>query len=285
MDTTARLLITCPDRPGIIAAVTGFLHAHDANVTSLHERATDPEGGTLFMRLQFETSHLVVTPKVLSEKFGEAVGAPYDMDWHVSYGSVRRRTAILVSKTDHCVNELLWEWQRGALHTDVGAVISNHEALRGAAEQFNVPFHHVPFTRETQAESEAEMLRILVGNFDLVILARYMRILSGNFVSHFTNRLINIHHSFLPAFAGANPYKQAYEHGVKIIGATAHYVTEELDAGPIIEQDVARVSYRDSVSDLKTKGRQLERQVLSQAVRWHLEDRIIVHGGKTIVFS
>jgi len=285
MDTTARLLITCPDRPGIIAAVTGFLHAHNSNVTSLHERATDPEGGTLFMRLQFETSHLSVSREALTEKFDESIGKPFDMDWRVSFGSDRKRAAILVSKTDHCVNELLWEWQRGSLQADVGAVISNHETLRSAAEKFEVPYYHVPFTRETQPESEAQMLKILVGSFDLVILARYMRILSGDFVSHFDNQLINIHHSFLPAFAGANPYKQAYEHGVKIIGATAHYVTEELDAGPIIEQDVARVSYRDSVADLKTKGRQLERQVLSQAVRWHLEDRIIVQGGKTIVFS
>lgn len=285
MDTTARLLIQCPDASGIIAAVTGFLHAHNANVTSLHEVATEAEGGTLFMRLEFQTPHLSVSRVALEKAFAGVVAERFEMDWSISYAADRKRTAILASKVDHALLELLWRWQRGELATDVALVISNHPDLKDAVAGFGVPFHHVPFERSRQAEAEAHMLGLLEGNVELVVLARYMRILSGDFVSRFDQRIINIHHSFLPAFAGASPYRQAYEHGVKVIGATAHYVTEELDAGPIIEQDVTRVSYRDSVADLRAKGRDLERHVLARAVRWHLDDRILVHDDKTIIFS
>jgi formyltetrahydrofolate deformylase len=180
--------------------------------------------------------------------------------------------------------EVLWQWQRGDLRADVTMVVSNHPDLRPAADAFSVPFHHVPNGRDRRPEAEAEVARLLEGA-DVVVLARYMQIVSGEFVARFPNRLINIHHSFLPAFAGADPYRQAYERGVKIVGATAHYVTEDLDAGPIIEQDVGRVSHRDSVEDLKAIGRDLERRVFARAVKWHCEDRVLVHGNKTIVFA
>jgi formyltetrahydrofolate deformylase len=193
--------------------------------------------------------------------------------------------AILVSRHDHAMLELLWEWRRGDLPCEATQVISNHPDLRGAVEPFGIPFHHVPNARDGRGPAEAAMHSLLEGRTDLVVLARYMQIVSPDFVRRFENRLINVHHSFLPAFAGADPYRQAYERGVKIVGATAHYVTAELDAGPIIEQDVGRVSHRHAVEDLRRMGRDLERRVIARAVRWHCEDRVIVHENKTVVFA
>jgi formyltetrahydrofolate deformylase len=193
--------------------------------------------------------------------------------------------AILVSRHEHALLDLLWNWRRGDLRADVPLVISNHPDLREPVESFGVPFRHVPNDRSTRDDAEARMIELLDGRVDLVVLARYMQVLSPRFVDRFAGRLINIHHSFLPAFAGADPYRQAWERGVKVVGATAHYVTAELDAGPIIDQDVARVSHRDSVDDLRALGRDLERRVLFRAVRWHCEDRVLVHGNKTIVFA
>jgi len=207
------------------------------------------------------------------------------MDWHISFANRRPRMAIFVSKHDHALMELLWRWQRGELRADIPLVISNHDALRAEVERFGVRFEHVPFSRDSQPGDEAKILELLADQADFLVLARFMRILSGDFVSHYPHRIINIHHSFLPAFAGADPYQQAYDKGVKLIGATAHYVTADLDQGPIIDQDVARVSHRDEVDDLKRMGRDLERQVLARAVRCHLEDRILIHGNKTIVFN
>ncbi|ADH63412.1 MAG: formyltetrahydrofolate deformylase [Deinococcota bacterium] len=284
-ETLARLLITCPDRPGIVAAVSTFLFNHGANITDLQQHSTDPEGGTFFMRLEFQTPHLDVSRGVLERAFAEAVAERFAMEWRFAYAEEPKKMALLVSRYDHALLEVLWRWSRGELPAKVSMVISNHPDLEPAVRAFGLPYHHVPVSKENKAEAEASILELLEGQADLVVLARYMQILSADFVSRFPHRIINIHHSFLPAFVGASPYRQAYERGVKLIGATAHYVTEELDQGPIIEQDVARVSHRHSVEDLVELGRDLERQVLARAVRWHLEDRIIVHGNKTVVFS
>jgi formyltetrahydrofolate deformylase len=279
----ARLLISCEDRPGIVAAVSGFLSANGLNIIDLDQHSTDPEGGRFFMRLEFHAGHLRERPEELERRFGEVIGGPWGMDWKLRYADGLRRTAILVSRFDHALLELLWRASRGELETELALVISNHEDLRGAVDHFGVPFHHVP-VEGGRAEAERRMLELLDGEVDLVVLARYMQILSGDFVSRFPNAIITIHHSFLPASAGGSPYRQAWERGVKLIGATAHYVTEELDAGPIIEQDVVRVSHRRSAGDMRDLGRDLERQVLARAVRWHLEDRILVHENRTVVF-
>jgi formyltetrahydrofolate deformylase len=283
--TVARLLITCSDGPGIVAAVSGFLAARRLNITDLDQHSTDPEGGRFFMRLEFQTGHLEEPTASFEQSFAEEVAARFGMDWRIRYASRRKRTAILVSKYDHALLELLWRFSRGELETAVTMVISNHPDLRGAVEPFGVPFHHVAVRPDAKPEAEGRMLELLEGNAELVVLARYMQILSPDFTARFENALINIHHSFLPAFVGADPYRQAHQRGVKLIGATAHYVTSELDAGPIIEQDVARVSHRHAPADLRELGRDLERQVLARAVRWHLEDRILVHDNKTVVFS
>lgn len=283
-DTTARLLIQCPDRPGIVAAVSNFLYNHGANITALDQHSTDPEGGVFFMRLEFQTPHLDLPRPVLERAFASAVADRYGMDWRISYASERKKMALLVSRYEHAMMELLWRSSRGELAADVTMVISNHQDLRGAVESFGVPFHHVAVAKDAKAEAEAEMLALLADRTDLVVLARYMQILSSDFVDRFPDRIINIHHSFLPAFVGASPYRQAYDRGVKLIGATAHYVTADLDMGPIIEQDVIRVSHRHGAEDLKALGADIERTVLARAVRWHLDDRILVHENKTVVF-
>jgi formyltetrahydrofolate deformylase len=286
--TTARLLIACPDRPGIVSAVTTFLYHHGVNVTELDQHSTDPQGGRFFMRLEFQTPNLDVSRAALAQAFGEVVARRFEMQWHISYAADRPRMAILVSRHDHALMELLWRWQRGELRVDIPVVISNHPDLRAAVERFGVRYAHVPIDAATHAEAEARMLSLLGGEnggADFIVLARYMRILSPDFVARYPNRIINIHHSFLPAFVGADPYQQASDRGVKIIGATAHYVTSDLDQGPIIEQDTARVSHRHEVPDLRDLGRDLERQVLARAVRWHVDHRIIVNGNKTIVFA
>lgn len=283
-ETTARLLITCPDRPGIVSAVTTFLYHHGANVTELDQHSSDASGGRFFLRLEFQTPALDMPGEAMSRAFGEVVGQRFGMDWRMSFASQRPRMVILVSRHDHAMIELLWRWSRGELRVDIPLVISNHPDLRAAVEGFGVRFEHVPFTQDIQAAAEARVLELAQGA-DFIVLARYMRILSGDFVQHFPQRIINIHHSFLPAFVGADPYQQAYVKGVKIIGATAHYVTADLDQGPIIEQDVARMSHNLSVDELKRLGRDLERQVLARAVRWQIEDRILLDGSKTVVFS
>jgi formyltetrahydrofolate deformylase len=281
----AILLIQCPDRPGIVAAISAFLYRHGANITDLDQHSSDETPGVYFMRLEFQTRGLVVGLDDLRRLFADQVARAFEMDWRMSPATERKKLAILVSRHDHAMLELLWQWQRGDLRADVTMVISNHPDLAPAVEPFRVPFHVVPNGRDRREQAEGEMLRLLEGNAELVVLARYMQIVSDDFVGRFPNRLINIHHSFLPAFVGADPYRQAYDRGVKIVGATAHYVTADLDAGPIIEQDVGRVTHRHSVEDLKGIGRELERRVFSRAVRWHCEDRILVHGNKTVVFA
>jgi len=281
----AILLIRCPDRPGIISAVSTFLFRHGANIVDLDQHSTEEEPGTYFMRLEFQPSRLDVPLPELGRLFAAEVAAPAQMEWRLTTTAERKRVAILVSRHDHALLEVLWNWRRGDLRADVWGVVSNHGDLRSSVEGFGVPFRHVPNVAAVRAAAEREMLGLLQGQVDLLVLARYMQILSPAFVERFPQKILNIHHSFLPAFAGADPYQQAWDRGVKIVGATAHYVTAELDAGPIIDQDVARVSHRDSVDDLRALGRDLERRVLLRAVRWHCDDRILVHGNKTIVFS
>ena len=284
-ETTARLLISCDDKPGIVATVSNFLYHHGANITALDQHSSDPENGTFLMRLEFQTPHLNTSQAMLEQTFADNVARQYNMDWRISYAAQRKRTAILVSKQDHALLELLWRWSRGQLPIDITQVISNHADLATAVESFNVKFHHVPVTAGNKENAERSMLELLADDTDLVVLARYMQILSSDFVSHFPQQIINIHHSFLPAFVGADPYRRAAERGVKLIGATAHYVTEDLDEGPIIEQDVKRVSHRHDVNELKEFGRDIERNVLARAVRWHAEDRILLHQDRTVVFA
>ena len=281
---SAKLLISCPDRPGIVAAVSQFLYSHGANVLDAAQHSTDPTGGEFFMRMVFYLEDLDVTRPQLERAFAEVVAKPFAMDWRISYADNVKRMAILVSKYDHCLLELLWRVRSGEFDVDIPFVVSNHDDLRGTVESFGLTFHHLPVTKETKTEQEAQVLSLLDGEVDFIVLARYMQILSPEFVSHYPKRILNIHHSFLPAFVGANPYKHAYRRGVKLIGATAHYVTDDLDEGPIIEQDVARVSHRESARDLVRVGREIERTVLARAVAAHLEDRVLVFGNKTVVF-
>jgi formyltetrahydrofolate deformylase len=284
-ETTARLLITCDDQPGIVAAVSNFLYHHGANITALDQHSTDPEDGTFFMRLEFQTPHLSTSFKLLEQSFRETVASRYDMHWCISHAARTKKTAILVSREDHALLELLWRWSRDQLPLDITMVVSNHTSVEKSVRSFDVPFHHVVVNKDDKPAAEQAILELLDGQADLVVLARYMQILSQDFVSHYPQKIINIHHSFLPAFIGADPYRRAQERGVKLIGATAHYVTEDLDEGPIIEQDVTRVSHRHNVAELRELGKNIERNVLARAVQWHAEDRIILHGDRTVVFA
>ncbi len=279
----ARMLISCPDRPGIVAAVSRFLSEYGANIVQSDQYTMDPEGGMFFIRIEFDLNELTERLPQLEKDFAP-VAERFSMEWRITPASRKKRLAILVSKEDHCLLELLWQWQAGDLYADIAMVISNHPDMRELVESFGIPYHHVPVTAETKAEAEAKQIELIRGQADVIILARYMQIISPEFLKHYPNQLINIHHSFLPAFVGGKPYAQAYNRGVKLIGATAHYVTEELDGGPIIEQDVQRVSHRDNVDDLKRIGRHIERIVLARAVSWHVEDRILVHQNRTVVF-
>ncbi|WEV48621.1 formyltetrahydrofolate deformylase [Acinetobacter sp. ESL0695] len=280
---TARLLIKCEDKPGIVQAVSSFLYHQGANITALDQYATEAQGGRYFMRVEFEIDHLESRKETLLKTFGTNVAERYEMQWRLAFVGDLKKVGILVSKVDHALLELLWRHARGTLPCEITHVVSNHEALRDSVEQFGIPFTVVNVTKENKVEAEAKINELMQGN-DLLVLARYMQILSEEFVSKWPMQVINIHHSFLPAFVGANPYKQAHEKGVKLIGATAHYVTADLDQGPIIEQDVERVSHEYNVEQLRELGQDVERNVLARAVRWHLEDRIIVDGNKTVVF-
>jgi formyltetrahydrofolate deformylase len=280
---TGRLLISCADGPGIVAAVSRFLFERGANIVASDQHSTDPEHGTFFMRTAFYLPAIEQDPAEFEAGFGE-LAERFGMDWRIAYARERQRGALMASREDHCLLDLLWRQRRGELALDIACVISNHEDLRGEVESLGVPYHHIPVTRDTKPEAEAQALELLAGDVDLVILARYMQILSPEFLRDVGCPVINIHHSFLPAFAGADPYRRAFERGVKLIGATAHYATEILDEGPIIDQDVQRVGHGSTVDDLVRIGRDLERTVLARAVRSHLDDRVLVHEGRTIVF-
>lgn len=280
-----RLLVKCPDRPGIVAAVSKFLSDFQANIIESSQYSSDPEGGTFFLRIEFDCPDLAEKQTVMEAHFEDLAG-PFSMDYQFTYKEDRKRTAIFVSKEAHCLLELLWEWQSGDLPTDIALIVSNHEAARSMVEALGIPFYYIPANKDIRKQVEQEQIALLKeNNIDLIVLARYMQILTPDFVSSFPNQIINIHHSFLPAFIGARPYERAYDRGVKLIGATSHYVTNDLDEGPIIEQDIERVNHRDHIADLKKIGRSIERRVLARAVKWHLEDRVIVHENKTIVFQ
>jgi formyltetrahydrofolate deformylase len=277
-----RLVIACPDRPGIVSAVSRFLFEVGANIVRSDQFSTDPEGGAFFLRMEFTlpgSNH-----DRLDEQFRLAVAEPFQMNWRIWNARQPKRLAILVSRYDHCLLELLWRWRRGELGAEVVLVASNHPDLRADVESFGLPYHHIPVSPDRKPEAEAELLELLDQRCDLVALARYMQIFSTEFLERVRVPLINIHHSFLPAFPGREPYARAKERGVKLIGATAHYVTAELDAGPIIEQDAIHVSHRDDVAMLTQLGGDIERTVLARAVTLHCEDRILHHGNTTIVF-
>jgi formyltetrahydrofolate deformylase len=278
---TSRLLLACPDQPGLIAAVSGFLADAGRNIIDADQHSS--REGRFFMRMAFEAAPEAARAD-LYRRFAEEVAGPLRMDHHFAESSERKRMAIMVSREDHCLSDLLWRWRSGELSGEVVAVISNHPDHAAQVEALDLPYHHVPVETGDKAAAEARMLEFLAGKIDLLILARYMQILSTGFLAGLGAPAINIHHSFLPAFVGADPYARAHERGVKLIGATAHYVTEELDAGPIIDQDVTRVSHRDEVDDLMRIGRDIERLVLARAVKAHLDDRVLLDGDRTIVF-
>jgi formyltetrahydrofolate deformylase len=281
---TARLLIACDDQPGIVAAVAGVLTSHGANIISLDQHSTDAHGGRFFQRTVLHLEGLAANRPALEASIAE-VAERFGMEWSLHDTSHRKRVAIFVSKYDHCLMELLWRTQRGELDIDVTMVISNHPDLAESVRSFGVPFVHIPRGDgpDAKAEMEERQLELLQGNVDLVVLARYMQILTDDFIGRIGAPVINIHHSFLPAFIGANPYARARERGVKLIGATAHYATADLDEGPIIEQDVTRVTHAESAAELQRRGADVERYVLARAVKWHAEDRVIVHGRSTVI--
>ncbi|KFZ43246.1 MULTISPECIES: formyltetrahydrofolate deformylase [Anoxybacillus] len=281
----ARLLISCPDQPGIVAAVTNFLYEQGANIVESSQYSTDPEGGTFFLRIEFDAPNISERKGEMEREFA-TIAQRFSMKWRLSLHTHIKKVAIFVSKEEHCLLELLWEWQAGELLADFALVISNHEQMRETVESFGIPYYYIPVTKETKQEAEEKQIQLLKEHdIDVIVLARYMQILSPRFVATFPTQIINIHHSFLPAFIGARPYEQAYRRGVKLIGATSHYVTDDLDEGPIIEQDVERVDHKHHVEDLKRIGRMIEKTVLVRALKWHLEDRVIVHENKTIVFK
>jgi formyltetrahydrofolate deformylase len=278
-----RLVVRCPDRPGIVAALSRLMADAGANIIESQQHSSDQVGGTFTLRLEFVLVDLVTRRAELEQGLA-ALAGEFQLTWRLVESVHEPRLAVFVSKTDHVLQELLYRVGSGDLRAEIAAVVSNHPDLEPVAQAHGVPFHHIPVTPETKDFAEAKALE-LIGDVDLVVLARYMQIVSADFCSRFPERLINIHHSFLPAFVGANPYQAAHDRGVKLIGATAHYVTPELDAGPIIEQEVARIDHRATVEDMRRVGRYVERQVLAQAVTWHVEDRVIVDGAKTIVFA
>jgi formyltetrahydrofolate deformylase len=280
----ATLLVSCPDRKGIVAALAQVLYGHGANIIGA-DQYTDESAGQFFQRIRFDASE-VRTDRITIESAIAEVAARLEMTYRLEAADRRRNVALFVSRHDHCLHDLLWRHRVGELPCAVCAVVSNHPDLEDVAKQYGVPFHFVPIAANDKARGEATQLELLASyQTDLVVFARYMQIASAAFTATYPARIINIHHSFLPAFVGQKPYHQAHARGVKLIGATAHYATAALDEGPIIDQDVVRISHRDTVADLVRKGRDLERLVLARAVRLHLEDRVLVHGNKTVVFD
>ncbi len=282
-----RLLISCPDRPGIVSRVSSLLFSLGANIEESAQYTTDPRGGMFFMRIAFSlpgAQDVQAADAMVRDRFAPTAEA-FSMNWLLSIPARRKRMAVFVSREDHCLLELLWQQRTGMLQADISHVISNHPDHEEIVRNMGFPYTYIPVSRADKGMAEAAQLALIAASADFIALARYMQILSPQFIASFPGRIINIHHSFLPAFVGARPYERAYERGVKIIGATAHYVTEELDAGPIIEQDVMRIHHGYSVAEMKNAGRQIERTVLARAVRWHIDDRILVHENRTIVFT
>ncbi|KKD38643.1 MAG: formyltetrahydrofolate deformylase [Limnoraphis robusta] len=280
---TATILLSCPDQRGLVAKIANFIYSNGGNIIHADQH-TDFASGVFLTRIEWQLEGFNLPREVINPAFG-AIAKPLNANWQVHFSDKIPRIAIWVTKQDHCLLDLLWRWQAKEMAVEIPVMISNHKDLKPIAEQFGIEFYHIPITKDNKKEQETQQLEILKQyQIDLVVLAKYMQILSSYFVAQFPN-IINIHHSFLPAFPGANPYQRAYTRGVKIIGATAHYVTEDLDEGPIIEQDVVRVSHRDAVADLIRKGKDLERLVLARAVRLHLQNRVLVYNKRTVVFE
>ena len=283
MKTT--ILIHCPDQSGIISAVTGFIHKKGGNIIYLDQHV-DKEANVFFMRLESDFDSSSFDLEKFKREFESTLSKPYHMEWSLHLDSVLPRMAIFVSKYNHCLYDLLSRYHSGELKAEIPFIISNHRELEQIAQQFDIPFHHIPFTKTSKLNAEKQQLTLLKAHkVDFIVLARYMQIVSAPLIDEYPNKIINIHHSFLPAFAGAKPYHAAFERGVKIIGATSHYVTEELDAGPIIEQDVTTVSHAHSIQDFIAKGRDLEKIVLSRAVKLHVKRKTMVYNNKTVIFS
>ena len=284
MKNTATLLITCPDTRGIVAAIADFLYQHNANI--LHaDQHQDAENNLFLMRVEWDLANFNLDEASFSQAFA-TIATQFRMQWQLKLSQHKARVAIMVSQYDHCLADLLHRHKSGELACEIPLVISNHRDTEALVKFYGIDFHYLPVTKEKKAEVEAAQFKLFDNyNIDLIVLARYMQILSPDFVARYPQRIINIHHSFLPAFIGARPYHRAFERGVKLIGATGHYVTEVLDEGPIIEQDIDRISHRDQVEDLIQKGRDLERSVLAKAVRWHIENRILLYANKTVIFD
>ncbi len=284
MKNTAILLLTCPDRKGVVAAIADFIYRHNGNILHADEHG-DLDSGMFQMRVEFDPADFSIDLAEFSKPFSP-IAEKFEMNWRLAQSSYRPRMIILVSKHDHCLVDLLYRHKSGELACDIPLIISNHPDNQPIAEFYCIPYITVPVPKDNKCEAEQKILDLLKQHSpDFIVLARYMQILSNDFVNRYPHRIINIHHSFLPAFIGAKPYHQAFARGVKLIGATSHYVTEVLDDGPIIEQDVVRISHRDSLDDLLQKGRDLEKVVLSRAVRWHIENRVLLYGNKTVVFD
>ncbi|MCX6120346.1 MAG: formyltetrahydrofolate deformylase [Ignavibacteriales bacterium] len=281
---TATLLLSCPDRRGIVSQIAQFIFERSGNIVDLDEHV-DEDDHIFFLRVTWDMKTFTVPPDTLEEVF-QPLAREYQAKWFIRLNQNKRKMAIFVSKHAHCLQEILWRHELGEFDAEIALIISNHPDLGFLAERYHIPFHVFPVSNENKAEQEIKELELIQRErIDTIILARYMQVLSPTIVKQYEHRILNIHHSFLPAFAGANPYKQAYERGVKIVGATCHYVTEVLDEGPIIEQDIIRISHKDSLDDLIRKGRDLERLVLARGIRLHLQDRILVDGRKTVVFD
>jgi formyltetrahydrofolate deformylase len=280
----AVLLVQGEDRPGLVRAISTALAEQGANIVSLDQYTDDPEGGRFFQRTVFHVDDLAAVRPDLEEALEKRLGHGLGLTWRLADRSAPKRVAILASTSDHCLLDLLWRQRRGEIPMTIPMVISNHTTVADDVRSFGIPFVHVPSQGVDKSAAEAAIVDLLRGNVDLVVLARYMQILSADFLHRVDAPVINIHHSFLPAFIGAGPYRKAKDRGVKLIGATAHYVTEDLDEGPIIEQDVVRVTHADSAEDLQRRGADVERAVLARAVTWHCQDRVMRHGRETIVF-
>ncbi|MCG6938158.1 MAG: formyltetrahydrofolate deformylase [Gammaproteobacteria bacterium] len=282
---SAILLIHCRDKPGIVVTITDFIHSNGGNIIYLDQHV-DIERGIFFMRIEWDLQNFVIQRSKIAEYFETLVGSRYQMIFQLHFSDTKLRMAIFVSKMPHCFYDLLARYESGELNVEIPVIISNHTDLQHAAERLGIEFHYLPITRENKKQQEQKQKELLKShNIDFIVLARYMQVLSDDFVNDYPQRIINIHHSFLPAFPGSRPYHSAYERGVKIIGATSHYVTAELDAGPIIEQDVVQVSHKDSVEDMVRIGRDLEKIVLARAVRHHVHHDLLVYENRTVVFE
>lgn len=281
---SATLLISCPDRAGLVANITHFIFTHGGNILHLDQHV-DAQENVFFMRVEWELAHFSIPADEIANRF-QPIAQQFDMTWQLHLSARRLKMALFVSKESHALYDILARWQADDLAVDIPIIVSNHDTLRPVAAQFGIPFAHFNVTKENKAEAEASQLALLAQHQpDFIVLAKYMQIVSPAFIAHYPYRIINIHHSFLPAFVGAKPYHQAFARGVKIIGATSHYVTADLDAGPIIEQDVARVTHKDSVGDLVRKGKDLEKTVLARAIHVHIQHRVLVYSNKTVVFA